>query len=84
MRRRLSVAGRPRVGDDCDSSSKEAMRRLVMEGGDLIGMRVGIEVVRVWRGRSCWRSLSGDKGGSGGGAMDVGVVEAMGLAGVEE
>lgn len=80
MRRRFSTIGAARVGEDCDSCSKEAMRRLVMEGDDLTGISDGMDVVRVWIGRKGWRSLRGDRGRKGGGATDVGVVEATGLA----
>jgi hypothetical protein len=87
IRRRLERARTEdvaRVGEDCDSWSKEAMRRfeVAREGEDFKGMREGMDVVRVWRGRKGWRSLSGEIRRAG--RREVGVVDKAGEMAAEK
>lgn len=80
-----------REGEDWVSCSKEAMRRLVVCALVVVGWELfvgiivgsGIEVVRMWIGRNGFLSLRGDNGGACG-AMDVGVVDALGETAAEE
>ena len=61
------------------------MRRLLdCDGEDLMGTSDGMEVVRLWMGRNGLRCLSGEKERTGGGAIDVGVVEALRETAAEE